>query len=285
MAAYQNFKTLRVDLRPNGVMFVTMTSDDPNETQVMTLLVFQELDNLTRKVETDDGVRVLVVRSSNPSFWICHFSVDALLDTKVDTPAKRFSKVAGIPLLCDRVRTMGKPTIAEVVGRTGGGGTEFASAFDMRFGVMGTTIVSNAEVGLGLLAGAGGTVRWPWLTGRGRALEVLMGAVELDASTAERWGWLNRAFATPQLCSHYVEWLADRMASLPAEALRLTKASVDNSLAKPHQRTEALKDEAFFFNQLMRTPEAQDLMRRFMERGGQTFAVESKPDALLASKL
>lgn len=285
MAAYQGYKTLQVDLRPNGVMYVTMTSDDPSGTQLMTLVLFDELDKLTRKVEADDNVRVLVVRSSSPSFFLCHFAVDALLGTKVDGPAKRFNRVAGIALLCDRVRTMGKPTIAEVAGRTGGGGTEFASAFDMRFGVTGATVVSQAEVGLGLLAGAGGTVRWPWLAGRGRALEVLMGAVELDASTAEQWGWLNRAFATPELCSHYVEWLAGRMASLPAEALRLTKASVENSLAKPHERTEALKDETFFFNQLMRTPEAQALMRRFMERGGQTFAVESKPDALLASKL
>mmetsp|Transcript_9329 Transcript_9329/g.29038 ORF Transcript_9329/g.29038 Transcript_9329/m.29038 type:complete len:252 (-) Transcript_9329:111-866(-) len=251
----------------------------------MTMGLFGELDRFTQQVEKDDAVRVLVMRSASPEFWIPHFDVGDIIATKVDKPAKRFDKVRGIQALSQRVHAMGKPTIAEVAGRVGGGGCELASGFDMRFGVVGRTVVSNQEVGLGVLAGGGGTVRWPKIVGRGRALEVLLGCVELDASTAEQWGWLNRAFPSSESCRAYVDWLAERLAGLPQEALRLAKRSVDYSLAHPHEVNEAFFEEQYLFQQLLRTPEAQALMRRFMERGGQTKAVESRPDALLASKL
>ena len=63
---------------------------------------------------------------------------------------------------------MGKVTIAEIAGRVGGGGCEFVSSFDMRFGVDGKTIVNQMEVPLGILPGGGGTVRWTNLTNRSR---------------------------------------------------------------------------------------------------------------------
>mmetsp|Transcript_144944 Transcript_144944/g.449949 ORF Transcript_144944/g.449949 Transcript_144944/m.449949 type:complete len:286 (-) Transcript_144944:90-947(-) len=285
MAAYSDYKQLTVELRESGVCIATISGDHPSGTNLMTMGLFGELDRFTLQVEKDDAVRVLVMRSANPEFWIPHFDVGEIIATKVDKPAKRFDKVRGIQALCQRVHTMGKPTIAEVVGRVGGGGCELASGFDMRFGVLGRTVVSNQEVGLGVLAGGSSTVRWPKLVGRGRALEVLLGCVELDASTAEQWGWLNRAFPSAESCSAYVDWLAERLAGLPREALRLTKRSVDYSLARPQEMDDALCEEQYLFHQLLRLPEAQRLLRRFMERGGQTKAVESRPDALLASKL
>lgn len=285
MAAYADYKLLRVELRQSGVCVVTIESDHQSGTNLLTMGLFDELDRLTKQVEKDDAVRVLVMRSANPVFWIPHFDVESIITIKVDKPAKKFDQVRGIQAVSQRLRTMGKPTIAEVAGKLGGGGCELASGFDMRFGVLGRTVVSNQEVGIGCLAGGGGTVRWPQLVGRGRALEVLLGGVELDASVAERWGWLNRAFPTVESCTAYVDWLAERLAGLPSEALRKTKQSVDYSLARPGQMEDALSEEQYLFQQLLRLPEAQALMRRFMERGGQTMAVESRPDALLASKL
>jgi len=283
MAAYKGYKLLHVVLRESGVCVVTISGDHPSDTNLMTMGLFAELERITRQVEADDDVRVLVMRSANPDFWIPHFDVENILATKIDKEAKRFDKVRGIQALSERVRSMGKPTIAEVAGKVGGGGCELASGFDMRFGVVGRTVVSNQEVGIGCLAGGGGTVRWPRLVGRGRALEVLLGCVELDATTAERWGWLNRAFPCVSSCGAYVDWLAERLAALPFGAVRSTKTSVDFGLT--HEVEEALCEEQYLFQQLLRTPEAQALMRRFVERGGQTKAVELRPDALLASKL
>lgn len=285
MAAYKDYELLHVTLRDNGVCVAYIDGDDSEKINLMTMKLFAELDKFTKQVEEDELVRVLVVRSSSPTFWIAHFDVGNMLEIKVDKPAKKYDKVRGIQAISERVRTMGKPCIAEVAGRLGGGGCELASGFDMRFGVLGRTFVSQQEVGIGALAGGGGTVNWPTIAGRGRACEVLLGCVDLDASTAEKWGWLNRAFPTPESCTAYVDWLADRMAAMPPQALRNTKHSINYGLAHAGDRDDAMCEEQFKLQELLRFPEVQKLMKLFMERGGQTYAVESKPDALLASKL
>jgi hypothetical protein len=64
-----------------------------------------------------------------------------------------------------------------------------------------------------------------------------------------------------------VDALARRIASFPAPAVRLAKASV-NSADKP--LAEGLADESFLFQELIRTPEARRNMARFLEIGGQT---------------
>jgi enoyl-CoA hydratase/carnithine racemase len=88
----------------------------------------------------------------------------------------------------------------------------------------------------------------------------------MNAETAERWGYLNRAFNPGQIGA-YVEWLADRIASFPAEAVRLTKQAI-NSADKP--LAEGFRDESHLFAQLIRTESGRANMKRFLEIGGQT---------------
>jgi enoyl-CoA hydratase/carnithine racemase len=168
--------------------------------------------------------------------------------------------------MCERFRTMEKVTIAQVEGRVGGGGSELISAFDMRFGVRGRTVVNQMEVSIGILPGGGGTQRLPRMLGRARALEIILGGGDLDADTAERWGYLNRAFA-PQEIEPFVSGLARRIAGYPVEALKLAKRSVD---CAELPLAEGLVEEAYFFDTLLRTEDAKRTMRRFLEIGGQT---------------
>ena len=110
---------------------------------------------------------------------------------------------------------MPKATIAEINGRVGGGGSELASSCDMRFGAIGRTIVNQMEVPLGIIPGGTGTQRLPRLVGRGRAMEIILGGVDIDAVTAERWGYLNRALPPDEL-RPFVDSLAHRIARFPA---------------------------------------------------------------------
>src|SRR5207245_9471456 len=104
-----------------------------------------------------------------------------------------------------------------VAGCVGGGGAELSSSLAMRFGAWGRTVVNQMEVGLGILPGGTGTQRLPRLLGRGRAMEIVLGSIDVDAETAERWGWLNRALPPADL-DGYVDGLAQQMRSFPAEA-------------------------------------------------------------------
>ena len=161
---------------------------------------------------------------------------------------------------------MNKVTIAQIEGRVGGGGSELAAAFDMRFGVRAKTRINQMEVPLGILPGGTGTQRLPRLMGRGRAMEVVLGGDDLDAETAERWGYLNRIFAADEIDA-WVMSLARRIASYPIEAVRLGKESV-NAAEKPLY--EGMPEEAYLFQRLLRNDSAQASMTRFLEIGGQT---------------
>ena len=161
---------------------------------------------------------------------------------------------------------MPRVTIAQIEGRVGGGGCELIQAFDMRFGVRGRTTINQMEVPIGILPGGGGTQRLPRLVGRGRALEIILGGEDLDAETAERWGLLNRALGADEIGS-FVETLTQRIASFPAEAIKLAKQAVD---AAELPLAEGLIEEAYLFQRLLRTDDAQRNMRRFLELGGQT---------------
>ena len=162
---------------------------------------------------------------------------------------------------------MPKATIAEINGRVGGGGSELASSCDMRFGAIGRTVVNQMEVPLGILPGGTGTQRLPRLVGRGRAMEIILGGVDIDAVTAERWGYLNRALPPGEL-TPFVDALARRIAGFPANAIALAKESVLNAERLP--LSEGLAEESLLFQRTLRDPEAQAAMRRFLELGGQT---------------
>ena len=263
-----DFSLLRVKFDA-GVATATIANPPIN---LITLPLMGELLRFAREVAADDAVRAVVLRSDDPEFWLAHFDVAAILGFPAAGAPARASRVDENPYhaMCELYRTMPKATIAEIGGRAGGGGSELALSFDMRFGALGRTIVSQPEVALGILPGGSGTQRLPRLVGRGRALELVLGCDELDAATAERWGYLNRALP-PEDLRPFVDRLARRIASFPAQAIALAKRA---TLASEPAWDAGLIEEGHLFQLLLRTPEAPALMRRFLEQGGQTREVE-----------
>jgi enoyl-CoA hydratase/carnithine racemase len=149
----------------------------------------------------------------------------------------------------------------------------------MRYGVKGKTRINQMEVPLGILPGGCGTQRLPRLIGRGRAMELIIGADDLDAETAERWGYLDRIFEAHEI-TPWVDRLAARIASFPIEAVRAAKAAVNASDLPLRQ---GLIEEAYLFQTLLRNPSAQRNMARFLAIGGQTREGELKVNDLSAA--
>jgi len=228
--------------------------------------LFAELTALSTALKADPELTVVVVRSADPDFFLAHFDVAAILERPIGFEPQRDVQLKPFHALCERFRCMNKVIIGQIEGRVGGGGAELAASFDMRFGVRGKTRINQMEVPLGILPGGTGTQRLPRLIGRGRALEVILGGDDLDAETAERWGWLNRIFETEEI-GPFVDALAHRIASYPPPAVRLAKESV-NAADKPW--LDGLFEEAYLFERLLRTDEARHNMQRFLDIGGQT---------------
>ncbi len=272
--AYE-FELLHVEIT-GPVACVTIDNPPIN---IMTQALYVEFLRLAEALEADPELAVIVLKSADPDFFIAHFDVELILEFPIAGEARRADELHPFHLMCERFRTMGKVAIAQIEGRVGGGGSELAASLDMRFGVRGKTIINQMEVPLGILPGGTGTQRLPRLVGRGRAMEIILGADDLDAETAQRWGYFNRIFE-PDAIAPFVDQLARRIASFPIEAVRLAKASV-NAAELP--LAEGLREEAYLFQCLLRNAESRDAMRRFLEIGGQTRAGELRVGELVAA--
>ena len=255
----------------------TVTIDNP-PINIITPQLYLELVGLVAQLKDDDRLSVVVFKSADPDFFIAHYDVENILKFPTDGDAERNLELSDSHTMCERLRTMNKVTIAQIEGRVGGGGSELAASMDMRFGVIDKTVINQMEVPLGILPGGSGTQRLPRLVGRGRAMEIVLGADDLDAQTAERWGYLNRIYDADQINAK-VAALAKRIARFPVEAVRLAKASV-NASDLPIQ--QGLQEEAYLFARLLRSQAAQHNMSQFLQIGGQTREGELRVSELSA---
>ncbi|MCP5028974.1 MAG: enoyl-CoA hydratase/isomerase family protein [Actinomycetia bacterium] len=266
--------TIRTEDHPGGqALWATIDAPPMN---VMMPKLFRVLEAFAQQVEADDDVVAVVLESGDPDFFIAHFDVSAILGFPAEGPAERPEELSGFHTLCERFRTMPKATIAKIAGRVGGGGAELSASCDMRFGALDKMVLNQMEVPLGILPGGTGTQHIPRLVGRGRAMEIILGGVDIDARTAEQWGWLNRALAADELDDH-VDDLARRIASFPAHAVRAAKAAV---LASAPDPTPGMLDEAYLFQTTLREPVTQASMQAFMDLGGQTRDAELEMEEL-----
>ncbi len=263
--AYDGYRCFKIR-SDRGVLFATIDNPPIN---LLDLPLMQEIDRLGREIKADDSVKVVVFDSANPDFFIAHADVNLILQLPTEVPPKADS-LGPFHAMVDRFRTMPKVSIAKIEGRARGGGSEFALSLDMRFGALGRAILGQPEVAVGIIPGGSGTQRLPRLIGRSRALEVVLGCGDFSADLAERYGYINRALP-PEDIGPFVERLAYRIATFPAEAIALAKASV---LAAELPTVEGLLEEAHYFNQSVATDEARQRMKRFLELGGQTPEVE-----------
>jgi len=105
--------------------------------------------------------------------------------------------------------------------------------------------------------------RLPRLIGRGRALEVLLGADDIPGDLAERYGYVNRSLPDSDLDA-FVEALAARIASFDKRAISETKRFVDVASLPPD--FEIAPEWDVCFASIMR-PAAQERIKKLMEQG------------------
>jgi len=169
--AYDGYACLSVRV-DRGVAFVTIDHPPIN---LLDARLIQDLDRLGRGLEIDDAVRVVVVASANPDFFIAHADVTLIQRLPTSVPP-RGTTLGPFHQMVDRFRTMPKATIGQIEGRARGGGSEFLLSLDMRFAALGRAVLAQPEVALGIIPGGSGTQRLPRLVGRGRASRSSSGA-------------------------------------------------------------------------------------------------------------
>jgi enoyl-CoA hydratase/carnithine racemase len=168
-----------------------------------------------------------------------------------------------VPDFMVRLSRLPAISIVSIRGRASGIGSELALAADLRFASREKAILSQFEVGAGFVPGGGPMARLPRLVGRGRALEILIGADDFSADLAEKYGYINRALPDSQLDS-FVEALATRIASFDPHAIAETKRLVDLASMPPDSEMQPGWD-AFIAS--VQRPAAQARVKALFEKG------------------
>lgn len=263
---------------------VTAIVDNP-PLNLLSGALLQELDAFTRWVAAAEEPLVVILKSADPEIFITHAEFAHLYDIQPDNLPESVADVTlnAVHLICERLRTMNKVTIAQVEGRTAGGSASMVMACDMRFGALGKAVFNTMSVPIGCVPGGGSSQYMPRLIGYSRAMELILGGLDLDAATAERWGYLNRALP-PDEIDDFVRRTAERIAAAPPAAVRQTKEVLALAMAGGSIQ-EGLREENFRFRHLIATDVSRHAVSAFLDAGGQTREGETRIEELLGDVL
>jgi enoyl-CoA hydratase/carnithine racemase len=255
------FKASQIQLERRLPSYWRVTLDHP-PLNIFGPETIPQLDEVITALETDPEVKVVVFDSAVDGFFLTHYDFFAPLEESTRIPAG----ATGLQALPDMLARLSRAPVASIAlirGRATGVGSELALASDMRFASREKAILSQWEVGAGLVPGGGPLARLPRLIGRGRALEVLLGADDVNGELAERYGYVNRALPDAEL-DGFVDALAMRIASFDKQAIAETKRLV-NAASLPSDAEIAPEWDAFLAS--VQRPASQDRIKRLLERG------------------
>jgi enoyl-CoA hydratase/carnithine racemase len=228
---------------------------------ILDATIFEGLQDLLVRMNTSQTLRVVVFESASPDFYLAHFDLTGKTGNITTAVGP-----SGLPILTDTFVGLTKSpvvSIAKIRGCVRGGSSEFVLACDMRFASRENTRLGQPEVGVGVHPGGGGTERLPPLVGRGRALEIILGANDVDGDLAERYGYVNRALPDAEL-DRFVDGLARRIASFDRPAIAAAKRLV-NEVSLPS--ADRLLDAITSFGNALSWPETQQRVQTVLKLG------------------
>jgi len=194
-----------------------------NRPEVLNAFDFRMLREIARAAEDaswDDDVRVVVVTGTGRAFCV-GADLRSWDEDYLDRPGEYWKWFGAFKDAHDRLREIGKPTIARINGIAVGGGNELQMACDL------AVMVDDAFIRhVGLEHGsvpAGGATQWlPLMVGDRRAREIVLLCEEMPAAKAAEWGLVNRAVPADELDAVVDEWVASLARKLP-QATRYAK--------------------------------------------------------------
>lgn len=192
----------------------------------------EQLARLVSRIEESPTLTVVVFDSANPEYFMAHWDLKA---DRARVAAMAPGPTGLHPYLDNLIRLSKVPavTISAIRGRARGAGSEFALATDMRF-AGDKAILGHPEVGFGAVPGGGPMARLARLVGRGRAAEILLGADDIPAELAERYGYVNRVLPDAGLAG-FVDAFARRIAGFDKVAVEGTKSLLDWASLPPDE--------------------------------------------------
>ena len=253
-------KPEQIRITRRSAAYWRVTIDNP-PLNVMGPVMVQQFQEVMNALEADEQVRVVVFESAVEHYFLNHSDFVAKLEDLTGLPPGP----TGLPQWPDflvRLTRLPVASIALIRGRATGNGSEITLACDMSFASREKAILSQWEVGVGMVAGGGPMARLPELIGRNRALEVLLSSEDITGDQAAAYGYINRVLPDADLDA-FVEALATRIAKFDKWAIAQTKRLVNTSLP-PDVELGAGWDACIAS---LGRPAAQNGIKALMDRG------------------
>ncbi len=240
----------------------TITLNRPERLNAFDFRMLRELARACEDVSWDDGIRVLVLTGAGRAFCV-GADLKSWAEEYLGRPGEYWKWFGAFKDVHDRLREIGKPTIARVNGICVGGGNELQMACDL------AVMVEDAyirHVGLdhGSVPAAGATQWLPLIVGDRRAREIIMLGEEIPARRAAEWGLVNRAVPSAEL-DQTVDELVEKLAAKLPQTTRYAKQQLNfwRDLSW-HETVNHARD---WLSLSMLGEEAQGAVRQFVEKG------------------
>jgi enoyl-CoA hydratase/carnithine racemase len=217
----------------------------------------EELGQALEALDNDPEIRAVIL-TGGPKVFAAGGDIAVMVEK---TALEQFSR----KLLTDltfKMEKMAKPIIAAIAGFALGGGCELAMACDIRIATKSAKL-GQPEINIGIIPGAGGTVRLTRLVGIGKAKELVMTGKLISAEEACRINLVNAVVEDDQLMAEALN-MAKSMTRHSPVALSLAKYSVQNA-AETDLHT-ATNLERACFSIAFASEDQKEGMRAFLEK-------------------
>jgi enoyl-CoA hydratase len=256
----QSSSTLEIR-NESGILIITLNR--PEKLNALNRAVLQGIDAQIELAYTDASIKAIIITGSGNKAFAAGADISEFSSLQPHE-AQLLSQEG--QLIFQKIDKINKPVIAAVNGFALGGGFELSLACHIRIAS------DNAKFGLpeatlGLLPGYGGTQRLPLIVGKGKAIEMMLTAEQLDATKALAWGIVNSVTTQEELIPTCISLLQKMLAKAPTsiqEVLRCTHLAMETG-------GTSFNEEAKSFGRCAGTQDFVEGVQAFMEKRKATF--------------
>jgi enoyl-CoA hydratase len=221
------YKNIRCDIAEGNLEIII---NRPEKLNAINKETIKELGSAFMEGEKNKDVRVVIITGAGEKAFIAGADISEFAHFTTEQ-GKTLAK-EGQETLFNIVENLNKPVIAAVNGFALGGGLELAMACHVRIAAQ-SAKMGLPEVSLGVIPGYGGTQRLSQLTGKGKAMEMILTASMVDANEAFRIGLVNKVVEQKELMEEARTMAKKMKKNSPmamASAIRSINASYNNEV-------------------------------------------------------
>ena len=246
-------------LREINDKICVLTINRPKQLNALNGELIAELNNNISWIQDQKSIRVVILTGSGDKAFIAGADI-AEMSSMLSKDALNFSKLGQELTL--KIENLQIPVIAAINGFALGGGCEFALSCHIRLASE-NAIFGQPEVGLGLIAGFGGTQRLSRLIGKGLAVELLITGKHINAIRAKEIGLVNAVYSSEELLSKSIE-MAKVIATKSPLAIKQTLLSMNKG--SDLNINDGLSLENSLFSELFNSNDPHEGLTSFVKK-------------------